>query len=83
MLRRAPEVAQTRFLAAKTDTDLDGQGMISNLPAGNYWVTTLNLDAGAGDVRLRWDVPVTIAAGRATRIELTNLNATDAPDSTP
>ena len=53
------------------------------LPAGNYWISTLNLDAGAGDTRLRWDVPVSIQAGRSTRIELTNLNATDAHGSTP
>jgi hypothetical protein len=47
------------------------------LPAGQYWVSTLNLDAGAGDARLRWDVPVKIQDGRSTRIELTNLNAID------
>jgi hypothetical protein len=83
VLRRAPEVAQTRFLAGQTDTDLDGHAAISNLPAGNYWITTLNLDAGAGDVRLQWDVPVAVQAGRTTRVELTNLNATDAPSATP
>jgi hypothetical protein len=83
VLRLAPEMAQTKYLAAQTDTDLDGRASVSNLPAGRYWVTTLNLDAGAGDVRLRWDVPVTIQAGRSTRIELTNLNATDAHGSTP
>jgi len=38
----------------------------------------LNLDAGAGDAKLRWDVPVTIQSGRSTRVELTNLNAIDA-----
>jgi hypothetical protein len=37
----------------------------------------LNLDANAGDARVRWDVPVTMQAGQALRIELTNLNATD------
>jgi hypothetical protein len=83
VLRLAPEMAQTKYLAAQTDTDLDGRASVSNLPAGRYWVTTLNLDAGAGDVRLRWDVPVTVQAGRSTRIELTNLNATDAHGSTP
>ena len=41
-------------------------------------MSTLNLDAGAGDARLRWDVPVTIQNGRSTRVELTNLNAIDA-----
>jgi hypothetical protein len=77
VLRLAPELAQTKYLAAQFDTDLDGRAA-ANLPAGNYWVSTLNLDAGAGDARLRWDVPVTIQNGRSTRLELTNLNAIDA-----
>jgi hypothetical protein len=83
VLREAPEIAQTRYLAAQTDTDLEGRASVVNLPAGNYWISTLNLDAGAGDARLRWDVPVTIQAGRSTRVELTNLNATDAHGATP
>ncbi len=83
VLRLAPEIAQTKYLAAQTDTDLDGRASISNLPAGTYWISTLNLDAGAGDTRLRWDVPVSIQGERTTRIELTNLNATDAHGSTP
>ena len=83
VLRMAPEVAQTKYLAAQTDTDLEGHATVVNLPAGRYWLSTLNLDAGAGDSRLRWDVPVAIQAGRSTRVELTNLNATDARSSTP
>ena len=83
VLRLAPEVAQTKYLAAQTDTDLDGRASISNLPAGTYWISTLHQDAGAGDARLRWDVPVAVQGGRTTRIELTNLNATDAHTSTP
>jgi hypothetical protein len=83
VLREAPEIAQTRYLAAQADTDLEGRASVVNLPAGNYWISTLNLDAGAGDARLRWDVPVTIQAGRHTRVELTNLNATDAHGATP
>jgi hypothetical protein len=83
VLRIAPEVAQTKFLAAQTDTDLDGRAAISNLPAGKYWISTLNLEAGAGDQHLRWDVPVTIQAGRSSRVELTNLNASDAHSSMP
>ena len=78
VLRLAPEIAQTQFLAAQTDTDLEGRASVSNLPAGTYWISTLNLEAGAGDARLRWDVPVSIQGGRTTRIQLTNLNATDA-----
>lgn len=77
VLRQAPALAQTKYLATQVDTDLDGHAT-ANLPAGNYWVSTLNLDAGAGDARLRWDVPVTIQNGQSTRVNLTNLNAIDA-----
>jgi hypothetical protein len=77
VLRLAPELAQTKYLATQVDTDLDGHAAAS-LPAGTYWVSTLNLDAGAGDAKLRWDVPVSIQNGRSTRVELTNLNAIDA-----
>jgi hypothetical protein len=80
ILRLAPELAQTKYLATQIDTDLDGHAA-ANLPPGNYWVSTLNLDAGAGDARLRWDVPVTVQNGRSTRVELTNLNAIDAHGS--
>jgi hypothetical protein len=83
VLRLAPDVAQTKYLAAKADTDLDGRAVLSGLAPGNYWISTLNLDAAAGDTRLRWDAEVTIRPGHATRIELTNLNATDAHASTP
>jgi hypothetical protein len=83
VLRMAPDVAQTKYLAGKGDTDLDGRAVLSGLAAGNYWISTLNLDAAAGDTRLRWDVGVTIRPGQAARIELTNLNAADAHASTP
>lgn len=73
----APEVAQTKYLAAKVDTDLDGHAFIRDLPPGKYWVSSLNLDANVGDARVRWDVPVTIEAAQTFRIELTNLNSTD------
>src|SRR5579884_3146010 len=71
----APIEAQTKYLAVKVDTDLDGHALVSNLPAGDYWISSLGLTAAAGDVRLRWDVPVRVLAGQTTRLELTNLNA--------
>jgi hypothetical protein len=73
----APDVAQTKYLIAKGDTDLDGRAGFSGLPPGSYWISSLNLDANAGDIRVRWDVPVAIQPGQTTRIELTNLNAAD------
>lgn len=83
VLYLAPSVAQTKYLAAKTDTDLDGSASLSGLPPGNYWISTLNLDANAGDVRLLWDVPVTIPPGQTVRVELTNLNAVDPHAANP
>ena len=73
----APAEAQTKYLAAKADTDLEGRASIAQVPTGNYWLSTLALTASAGDARLRWNVPVKISAGQTLRIELTNLNATD------
>ncbi len=83
VLRLAPDVAQTKYLAGKADTDLEGRAVVSGLPAGNYWVSTLSLEVNAGDTRLQWDVPITIQAGKTTRIELTNLNASDTHSRTP
>lgn len=75
--KMAPEIAQTKYLAAKVDTDLEGHASLRNLAPGKYWISSLNLDANAGDARVRWDVPIDIDAGRTIRIELTNLNAAD------
>lgn len=81
--RLAPDVAQTKYLAAKTDTDLEGHGNVAGLPPGEYWISTLSLEAAAGDIRLRWDVPFTVEAGQTARVELTNLNAADSRGGTP
>jgi hypothetical protein len=81
--RMAPDIAQLKFLAAKTDTDLEGRASISGLPPGRYWISTLNLDANAGDLRVRWDVPVDVAAGQTTRLELSNLNSVESRSLNP
>ena len=83
VLRVAPDTAQLKFLVAKTDTDLEGRALFSGLAPGNYWISTLNLDADAGDMRVRWDVPVKIEPGKTARVELSNLNSIDARSSTP
>ncbi len=75
----APQMAQTKYLAARVDTDLDGHASIGGLPTGSYWVSSLNIYVGAGDMRLGWDVPVSIQGGRTTRVDLSNLNATTPP----
>lgn len=74
MRTHAVELAQTRYLAAKTDTDLDGRGLLTGLLPGTYWLGTLDTEAVAGDTRLRWDAPVKVQAGQTARVELSNLN---------
>jgi hypothetical protein len=83
VLRAAPEIAQLKFLAAKADTDLEGHASVSGLPRGDYWISTLNLEASGGDLRVHWNVPVKIEAGQTTRVELSNLNTTEASGSNP
>jgi hypothetical protein len=70
----APDLAQTKYMAAKGDTDLDGHLVINGLRPGNYWVSSLGLDAASGDRRLIWDVPVTLQSGAPTQLILSNLN---------
>lgn len=83
LARLAPEFAQTKYLAGKTDTDLDGHGIFVAVPAGSYWLSTLGQEAAAGDMRVRWDVPVAITAGKVARIELSILNASESRSSIP
>jgi hypothetical protein len=70
------ELAQTRYLVARAETDLQGQGFLRGIPPGNYWLTTLEVAASIGDAHLRWDVPITVRAGSAATVALTNINAT-------
>lgn len=77
MDHRVPELAQTKYLVAKTDTDLEGRGRLAGIPPGNYWLSTLGFEATAGDARLNWDVEVEVRRGQPSRLELTDLNATE------
>jgi len=71
----APEIAQVKYLAGKAETDLDGHAIITGLRPGNYWVSSLGMDAASGDRRLTWDVPVIVRPGAPTHVDLSNLNA--------
>jgi len=75
--RRSKILAQTTYLAGQTETNLEGRGSLHAVPAGTYWLTTLDTPAMAGDVRLLWDIPVKVLAGQTSRIELSNLNAVE------
>ncbi len=72
---RTYEIAQERYLAGQTDSDLNGHGAFENLAPGNYWISLMDIQAISGDVRLRWDVPVTVRPGETSRVALTNFNA--------
>lgn len=72
---RALQMAQTVYLAGEADSGFDSRGSFAGLAPGTYWLTTLDTPAIAGDVRLRWDVPVTVRAGERTLVELSNANA--------
>ena len=76
--QRALQMAQTDYLAAKTETNLDGRGAFEATP-GNYWLCTLDGEALSGEKHLHWDVSVQVRAGEVTHAELNNLNAEQRP----
>jgi hypothetical protein len=75
--RLAPDTAQLKYLVGKAETDLDGRASINGLPAGTYWVSSLGLDAASGDRHFIWNVQAKVLPGQTTRLELSNLNASD------
>jgi hypothetical protein len=75
MESRTIELAEQSYLVGQTDTDLEGRGSFSGIAPGNYWISMIGIQAIAGDMRLRWDVPVTVRPGKTTRVALSNLNA--------
>ena len=86
--KRAPEIqrqtfelAQSKYLVARAQTNLDGQGFVRGLAPGTYWLTTLAVSANVGDARLKWDVPVAVRAGATASVALTNANAIKPPHS--
>lgn len=81
--KRALELARARDLVAQTDTNLEGRGVFAGLAPGNYWIGMLSTQAVAGDVRLRWDLPVTVRPDETIRLELTNFNAAKSDGARP
>lgn len=79
---RALQMAQSTYLAAQTEPGADSHGLLQGLAPGDYWLTTLDTPALAGDVRLQWDLAVTVRPGETTRVELSNVNALEA-NATP
>lgn len=73
--QRVMQLAQTHYLVATTVTNLSGSAAFANLTPGQYWISNLDTPALTGDLRLHWDVGVTLSPAKPARIELSNLNA--------
>jgi hypothetical protein len=68
-------LAKERYVVARADTDLDGHGAFTGLDSGRYWIGMFGAEAISGDIRVRWDFPVTLRRGETASVELSNLNA--------
>jgi hypothetical protein len=73
--QRTMQLAQTHYLVATAVTNLSGHTTFEGLPPGQYWISNLDTPALAGDVRLHWDVAITVAPAKTARTQLSNLNA--------
>ena len=81
--RRTLDMAQSDYLVAHAQTDLQGQADLQNIPPGRYWISTLDVAADIGDVHLKWDVPVTVLPGRTQSVALSNVNCVHASPDGP
>jgi hypothetical protein len=81
--RHTSELAQGPYLAARAETDMQGEGFLRGVPPGNYWLSSLNIPAAAGDARALWDVPVTIRPGQTAYVVLSSINSVTLPRSKP
>jgi len=79
--QRALDLAQSNYLVARAETNLQGQGFIRGLAPGTYWLSTLDVPAVVGDARQRWDIPVTLRPGETKYIALSNSNSVRQPVS--
>jgi hypothetical protein len=81
--RHTAELAQGTYLVARVETDVEGQGFVRGITPGNYWLSSLNVTATAGDARAVWDVPVTVRPGQATYVALSSINSVARPRANP
>jgi len=81
--RRTLELAQSKYLVTRTQTDLEGRGFLRGIAPGAYWISTLDVAAVVGDVRSLWDVPVTVRPGQTEYVALSNSNSVPPARSSP
>jgi hypothetical protein len=73
--RMALDWAHSRYFVAQTQTDLNGRAEFMGVPAGTYWLSTLNIDGRIGDTEEKWDLPIAVRAGASVQLVLSNYNA--------
>ncbi len=73
--QKMEQLIYSRYLAGRTETDYEGMARISGLAPGRYWLTNLWTEVRAGDVHLRWELPVELQPGQSLYLELNNANA--------
>jgi hypothetical protein len=73
--QKMEQLIHSRYLVARAETDYDGLARISGLAPGRYWLTNLWTEVRAGDLRLRWEVPLELRPGQSLYVELSNANA--------
>jgi hypothetical protein len=71
----AMDWAQSRYLVAQTQTDVNGHAEFMGVPEGVYWISSLNIEGQVGDLREKWDVPIAVHAGAAMQMVLSNYNS--------
>ena len=78
--QRVMQVAQTHYLVAMATSNLSGRASFDNVLPGQYWISNLDTPALAGDLRLHWDVAVSVPEAKTARLELSNLNAVESSE---
>jgi uncharacterized protein YnzC (UPF0291/DUF896 family) len=73
--RSVMQMSEGKYLVARTETNLQGQGFFNGVPAGKYWLTSLDVTANVGDARPRWDMPVMVKSNDTAYVTLANVNA--------
>lgn len=73
--RRMEQLIHSRYLAGRAETDYEGLARIPGLAPGRYWLTNLWTEVRAGDLKLRWEVPLELRPGQSLYLELSNANS--------
>ncbi len=73
--QKMEQLIYSRYLAGRAETDYEGLARIPGLAPGRYWLTNLWTEVRAGDLKLRWEVPLELRPGQSLYLELSNANS--------